>query len=84
MESNSVTFPIFFQSGLTSLHMAARDGLVEIVTILLAHGANPNFQNMVGKRSYISIHKMYETIFDQSENENFTYFHINTEFQFPQ
>ena len=63
--------------------MAARDGLIEIVTILLARGANPNLQNRVGKRSHIFVHKMYETIFGQSENENFTYFHINTEFQCP-
>ena len=57
METSSVTFPIFFQDGLTSLHMAARDDLVEIVTVLLAGGANPNIRNMVGKRSQISVIK---------------------------
>ena len=49
METSSVTFPIFFQGGLTSLHLAARDGHVEIVTVLLASGADPNVETMVGK-----------------------------------
>ena len=48
MRNNSVTFP-FFQGGLNSLHMAARDGGVEIVTVLLASGADPNIKSMVGK-----------------------------------
>ena len=49
METSSVTFPIFFQGGLTFLHLAARDGHVEIVTVLLASGADPNVETMVGK-----------------------------------
>ena len=80
VETSSVTFPIFFQDGLTSLHIAAHDDLLEIVTILLAGGANPNIQNMVGKRSHMSVYKIYGNIFGQSENGNFTYFHINTTF----
>ena len=83
METSSVTFPMFFQDSLTSLHIAAHDDLLEIVTILLAGGANPNIQNMVGKRSHMSVYKIYGNIFGQSENGNFTYFHINTTFQCP-
>ena len=74
METSSVTFPMFFQDSLTSLHIAAHDDLLEIVTILLAGGANPNIQNMVGKRSHMSVYKIYGNIFGQSENGNFTYF----------
>ena len=53
METSSVRFRTFFQGGLTSLHIAARDGYVEIVTILLEGGANPNIKAMVGKRQHV-------------------------------
>jgi ankyrin repeat protein len=37
-----------FQSGSTSLHFAVRNGDVDLVNLLLAHGANPSIKNHLG------------------------------------
>ena len=49
METSSVTFSIFFQDGLTSLHWAAREGHEDIVRVLLTSGTDPNVQTKVIK-----------------------------------
>ena len=37
------------ESGLTALHYAARRGDMEIVELLLEHGANPSIKNDLGR-----------------------------------
>ena len=49
METSSVTFSIFFQDGLTSLYLAAREGHEDIVRVLLTSGTDPNVKTMVIK-----------------------------------
>ena len=39
--------------------MAARDGHVEIVTVLLASGADPNLEIKVGTMSHIFVYNVY-------------------------